>query len=286
MLSTRAKIKLARALSFSILFGRRILRRPAEVTATRRGITWRLDLKEGVDLSIYLLGGFEIRTIRRYQELLRKDDVVLDIGANIGAHTLPLAQIVGPAGKVYSFEPTAYAYAKQLANISLNPQLAPRIDAHQMMLMASDASPLPDTVYSSWPLEVADDLHRDHLGRLMGTQGASGGTLDQFIQSRGLDRVDFIKIDVDGNELAVLKGARATINRFKPRIIVELAPYVHSDNPQFFDDLLSELIGASYKFYDMNNGRLLPQNFEELKQAIPEKGGLNVLAAPNPEKTR
>ena len=284
MLSTRAKIKLARALSSAILCGRRILRRSAEVTATRRGITWRLNLKEGVDLSIYLLGGFEIRTIRRYQELLRKDDVVLDIGANIGAHTLPLAQIVGPAGKVYSFEPTAYAYAKQLANISLNPQLASRISAHQMMLMASDASPLPDSVYSSWPLEVADDLHTDHLGRLMGTEGASGGTLDRFIQSRGVDRVDFIKIDVDGNELAVLKGARATINRFKPRIMVELAPYVHSDNPQLFDDLLSELIGASYKFYDMNNGRLLPQNFEELKRAIPEKGGLNVLAAPDPEK--
>ena len=86
--------------------------------------------------------------------------------------------------------------------------------------------------------------------------------------------------------LAVLRGSRTTINRFKPRIMVELAPYVHSDNPQLFDDLLSELIGAGYKFYDMNNGRLLPQNFEELKAAIPEKGGLNVLAASDPEKVR
>ena len=284
MLSTRAKIKLARVLSSAILFGRRILRRPAEVTTTRQGVTWRLDLKEGVDLSIYLLGGFEIRTIRRYRELLREGDAVFDIGANIGAHTLPLAQIVGPAGKVYSFEPTAYAYAKQQANISLNPQLVSRISAHQKMLMASDVSALPNTVYSSWPLEAANDLHSDHFGRLMGTEGASCGTLDQFIQDAGVDRVDFIKIDVDGNELAVLRGSRATINRFKPRIMVELAPYVHSDNPKLFDDLLSELISAGYRFYDMNNGRLLPQNFEELKQAIPEKGGLNVLAAPDPEK--
>ena len=83
MLSTRAKIKLARVLSSAILFGRRILRRPAEVTATHQGVTWQFDLKEGVDLSIYLLGGFEIRTIRRYRELFARAMRCLTLGQTL-----------------------------------------------------------------------------------------------------------------------------------------------------------------------------------------------------------
>jgi len=188
MLSTTRKIWIARYLSAGILFLRGAFGQPSEVRVRRRGLNWLLNLREGIDLSIYLLGGFEIGTLRRYAQLVKAGDVVLDIGANCGSHTLPLAQLVGPSGSVLSFEPTAYAFAKQEVNISLNPALKPRIRSHQMMLVAEASDPLPDSVYSSWPMEAAEDLHSGHRGRRMSTQGSLKATLDDSCaapESRG-----------------------------------------------------------------------------------------------------
>lgn len=278
MLSTSHKIRIARGLSVTVLFARSLFGLPAEVVANRRGLTWSLNLKEGIDLAIYILGGFELRTLRRYTQLIKEGDVVLDIGANVGAHTLPLAQLVGNTGKVFSFEPTAYAFAKQKNNIALNPQLAPRISPHQMMLMATDIDPLPESVYSSWPLETADDLHSEHHGRLMETHGSVTGTLDSFILNAGIKHIDFIKLDVDGNENDVLAGAKAVIENSKPKIMLELAPYVYGENPHKFDALLDDLWRMEYQISDMATGHLLPQSSAEIKRLIPDKGGLNVLA--------
>ena len=278
MLSTSHKILIARGLSTTIMSIRSLFGFPKEVVVTRKGVKWSLNLKEGIDLAIYMLGGFELRTLKRYTQLIKPGDIVLDIGANVGAHTLPLAQLVGASGLVFSFEPTAYAFSKQQANIRLNPHLAPRISAHQMMLMASDTAQLPDSVYSSWPLEIADDLHNEHHGRLMSTHGAINSTLDSFIQSAGIKKIDFIKLDVDGNEKDVLMGARSVIETSKPQIMLELAPYVYGDNLHKFDELLNELWQMGYKISYMATSRLLPQDSTEIKSLIPSASGLNVLA--------
>ncbi|MBX4908355.1 MULTISPECIES: FkbM family methyltransferase [Rhizobium] len=286
MLSTSKKILIARYLSKAVLFVRGCVGLPATVIAKRRGISWSLDLRDGVDFAIYLLGGFEVRTLDRYRELIAEGDVVLDIGANVGSHTLPLAQLVGGTGRVISFEPTAHAFAKQKANISLNPTLAKRIDAHQMMLMASASEAMPEAVYSSWPLEVAEDLHSEHHGRLMSTQGARLGTLDETLRDLGLVKVDFIKLDVDGNELAVLLGAAATLNEYQPRIMLELAPYVYADNPGDFDRLLKLLWKAGYEIGEMASGRKLPEDADKVRAMIAEGGGMNVLVRSKNPKGR
>jgi FkbM family methyltransferase len=278
MISTSAKIRIARVLSAFVLLLRRFAGLTPNVVAQRRGVTWQLNLAEGIDFAIYLLGGFEVRTLRRYQTLIREGDVVLDIGANVGAHTLPLARLVGETGRVYAFEPTEYAYTKQLANSALNPHLAPRISAQQMMLTSSNAAELPPAVYSSWPLESAEDLHVDHHGRLMATEGARPCTLDTFLAENGVTRVDLIKIDVDGNEAAVLRGAQAMLQKFRPQIMIELAPYVYGD-PNEFDQLIESIAGLGYQFKDMTTGRVLPKTPAALRRSIPEMGGLNVLAS-------
>jgi FkbM family methyltransferase len=278
MLSTSHKIKIARGLSVSVLSARSIFRLPAEFIVTRRGLTWAINLKEGIDLAIYLLGGFELKTLDRYTQLIKPGDIVLDIGANIGAHTLPLAQLVGGTGKVFSFEPTAYAFKKQQINIGLNPDLISRISAHQMMLTDTDTAPLPESVYSSWPLEVADDLHNEHHGRLMGTDGSNASTLDSFLRELGIKHIDFIKLDVDGNENNVLAGARESLKKLKPKIMLELAPYVYGSEQKKFDKLLDDLWSLGYQISDMATGRLLPQSSVEIRALIPKAGGLNVLA--------
>ena len=84
----------------------------------RRGLHWSLDLKEGIDLAIYL-GVYEPETIKELKHIVKPGDVVVDIGANIGAITLPLAEYVGVDGCVIAFEPTSWAYGKLQNNLSL-----------------------------------------------------------------------------------------------------------------------------------------------------------------------
>lgn len=279
-LSTRQKIGMARTLSATLLFFRTLFGLSAQVISTRRGIIWALNLREGIDFAIYLLGGFELRTLKKYTEVIREGDVVFDIGANIGAHTLPLAASVGDSGRVYSFEPTTYAFGKQRENIALNPRLACRIVTNHVMLIGTRFDLMPNAVYSSWPLESALDLHAEHRGRLMATEGAVKMTLDSFIHSVGISRVNLIKLDVDGNEYDVLLGARKLLGSQRPQIVLELAPYVDVIHPEKFDTLLRNLWAYGYQLFELSSGRLLPQDVALLRSVIPSGGALNVFAKP------
>ena len=147
-----------------------------------------------------------------------------------------------------------------------------------MMLASSNDAELPPAIYSSWPMESAEDLHADHHGRLMATEGARPCMLDTFLAEECVTRVDFIKIDVDGNEATVLRGAQATLQKFKPQIMIELAPYVYSEDLHEFDDLIESITSMGYHLKDMATGRLLPKTPAALRRSIPEMGGLNVLA--------
>jgi len=249
------------------------------VSVRRRGIRWHLDLREGIDLSIYLLGSFEPSVVRSYRRLVSAGDTVLDIGANVGAHTLPLARAVGPAGLVVAFEPTAWAFAKLRANLGLNPDLAPRVVAEQAMLVGADRAPLAAETYSSWPLVAASDLHPQHLGRLMSTAQARAVTLDDYLAETAVDRVDFVKLDVDGAEPDVLAGGAATIARHRPVIVMELAPYLY-DGTDRFDQLVGFLVEHRYRIQRLRGGAPLPADPAALRDRIPGGSSMNVLCLP------
>ena len=78
----------------------------------RGSYKWELDLKEGIDFSIFIQGCFEPEVIKTYKKHIKEGDIVIDIGANIGAHTLPIANLLDHEGKIYALEPTKFAYSK------------------------------------------------------------------------------------------------------------------------------------------------------------------------------
>ena len=277
MLSTKQKVLIARYLCALVVGLRRLFGLGSSVAADRRGVRWSLDLKEGIDLAIYVLGGFELRTLRRYRQIVHDGNIVLDIGANVGAHTLPLATLVGEQGRVFAFEPTRYAIDKLMRNLDLNPALAKRVTARQIMLAANEVDALPAGIYSSWPLERLADVHPDHQGRLMSTQGATVTTLDRFVREAGLTRVDFIKLDVDGNEHDVLLGARETLTRFNPTLLMELAPCVHDSSPGRFERILQFLWDLGFEIANVSNGQRLPHDPGKIRGLIPQGGGINAL---------
>ena len=278
MLDTSQKLALARQISTVLRRLRHWVGLPDQVRVQRRGIHWNLDLAEGIDLSIYLLGAFELRLVRAYRELIRPGACVLDVGANIGAHTLQFAKLVGDRGKVLGYEPTAYAFEKLQANMRLNPGLATRVLAIQAMLVASPDQKLATDVVSSWPLDGEQGGGRHAHGRLRSTAGAVALTLDESMLRSGSRQVDFIKLDVDGNELDVLRGAERLMREHRPTLFLELAPYEYR-SPDDFDILVEMLWRLGYELRISGRATALPRDLRELRARIPTFGGINVIAS-------
>ena len=280
MFSTKTKIATAKVAYYALTLLRKALGLSNEIMVNRRGVKWRLDLEEGIDFSIYLLGAFEWMTLLAYRRLIRPDDVVLDIGANLGAHTLHLARCVGPGGKVVAFEPTAFAFHKLVINVGLNPTLSQRILTEQIMLVEKPGAVLVPRIHSSWPLASQRDLHQKHCGRLMATDGAYATSLDEYLERTAIERIRLVKMDVDGYECLVLRGGMTTLKRERPLIIMELAPYALAEAGHSLEELLDILRTLGYTLTALRSGQPLPTEPGVLRELIPSGCSINVLAKP------
>jgi FkbM family methyltransferase len=284
-IKTAQKIKIAQIVCSVVLSLRKIRGLKNQAIVKRGGIWWDLDLTEGIDFSIYLLGGFEPKTLKLYKKIVKKGDSVLDIGANMGSHTLPLALITGKSGLVFAIEPTLYAVNKLHKNISLNKDLASHIFVHQVMLVADENGLLESDIYSSWPLfHDGKRIHPEHKGQLMETKGAVAMTLDEMVRQMQINTIDFIKLDVDGHEYSVLIGGKETLKAHTPKILMEFAPYLYDPESGQFEAMLHLFSQLNYTISDADTGKRLPLDPEFLREIIPVGGSKNVLLIPSEGK--
>jgi FkbM family methyltransferase len=275
--STAAKIGLARWLGRGVRYARLMAgRRTPEVECRRKGVRWSLDLREGVQLALYL-GLYERTTARRLAEFVRPGMTVVDVGANVGAHTLPLALAVGGGGRVVAVEPTGAAFERLCRNRDLNPDLAARIVAVHAAVGAPDGS-LQPSYYSAWPLEDGGSRHPVHRGAEQSTANARFATLDGLVETLAIDRVSLIKIDVDGNELDVLEGARGVVRRDHPTVIFELCPYLLTDAGRSAHELVTYFTSQGYELFDERSLRPIGTDAARVVASVPPSGGRNVVA--------
>lgn len=281
LFTAKQKIRIAGCLYRLVSKARALAGRPTQAVVTRRGIRWKLDLKEGIDFSIYLLGAFEPVTLRAYTRMLRPGAVIFDIGANVGAHTLHFAKLTGPDGQVHAFEPTDFAFNKLQQNLALNPELRPRVRPVQAFLVNRSGTPTPTAISSSWPIDQpANDQSNDHGGRPMTLGPAVSITADEYCRREGISHVDFVKIDVDGFEPTVLQGFEETLRRCRPVILMELAPFVYPSLEEF-TNLLRFLRALDYHFYSEDGRRRLPDDPDQILALIPRGAVLNALLRPS-----
>ena len=164
IIKTKHKILLARLIQAPIIILRKAIGLSTRITANRAGICWHLDLHEGIDFAIYLTGRYEPDTVTTMASLIKSGDVVLDIGANIGAHTLSMARMIGKEGEVFAFEPTKYAFDKLVANTTLNPNLRSKITKPDHVNIETEKRVLfklafgPEKTDASEASENADDI--------------------------------------------------------------------------------------------------------------------------------
>jgi FkbM family methyltransferase len=204
----------------------------------RNGIRYDLDLTEVIDFAIFV-GGWESETLKFLDDNVKPADVVIEVGANIGAHTLAIAKLVGPHGQCYAFEPTEYAATKLQRNIDLNPQLRRNIRVVRE-LVTNGAMELPTLrIRSSWKLEHETNATAE-------TVPPSATSIDQFVDAQNIERVDLIKIDVDGYDFKVLQGSVAVLKKFKPLLFIELCEYALNKQGDSIRDILGFLDDLGY----------------------------------------
>jgi len=204
------------------------------------GINYKLDLGEVIDVGIYL-DRYEPDMTIAIEKYCRPGFTVLDIGANIGAHALRLTKIIGESGKVYAFEPTDYAYQKLIHNISLNQ--FKNIVPLQIVLADRNIKRQSIKFRSSWPTK-GNPVEKESI--------VDFEKLDDWCKRENVDHVDLIKLDVDGNEYTVSKGAEALLTSQRPLILMEVWGPNFSDsqrNPFF---ILKQL---GYRFYHIDTGK-------------------------------
>src|SRR5262249_31603035 len=142
-----------------------------------------------------------------------------DIGAHVGIFTVLLARWCGPAGKVYAFEPAPQTRAALMDHLVLN-GVADRVITIPMAISDAPGQAKFYTVSNS-PENTLSQTHR----RLSGAHAIDipMTTIDHFCSVHNLAPT-LLKIDIEGFEFYALRGARQTLTRYRPTVIVELHP--------------------------------------------------------------
>lgn len=184
------------------------------------------DLENRASIANHILVGgipeqFEVELVRQF---LLQAKTFIDVGANIGLYCLVAAKEIGPTGKIVAYEPQPDCCDVLKHTVNLN-NWEERFWVQPVALgAASSVNPL----YLAGSGSTLDDDFNDNHS----TQSilVDVDTLDNQILQLGLDRVDFIKIDVEGVELQVLQGAEKTIKEQTPVIFVEIADRIRGRN--------------------------------------------------------
>jgi FkbM family methyltransferase len=206
-------------------------------------------------------GGQEARFL---EKLCSAGDIVIEVGANIGAHTVVLAGRVGPSGHVLAFEPQRLAFQTLCANVALNSFT--HVDCYWAALGAQRGSiAVPEL----------DPGERINFGALSLRNAQPSGrsvpclTLDDFV---ALPRLKLVKIDVEGMEGDVLRGGLRLIANFKPHL------YIENDRVDQSEPLMRLLDGLGYNLYWHTPALFEPDNyFHDEENVFPNTFSFNML---------
>jgi len=162
---------------------------------------------------VWLRGTFETGTVNAVRQVLRPNDVTFDVGANIGWYTTLFAQHC-PSGQCHAFEPEPNVFVQLAENCALN-GIAERVTLNNIGV--SDVSG-PATLYRFPNLSHGHSSMSFAVAPGARATACQLTTLDRYCAEGRIDRVDLIKVDVEGAELSVLRGATQLFARRSPPI--------------------------------------------------------------------
>jgi FkbM family methyltransferase len=189
-----------------------------------------------------LRNGYDSELLRLIGDRVPAGGHCLDVGANVGAIALALADRVGPTGRVYAFEPGPFLFERLVRNVRRNPGLG-----NVLTPVNLGVSDRPGELF--WN---EDPTNRGNAS-LYGPSGTRVRVipLDDFFAAHPLPRLDFVKVDVEGMEYEVIRGGRETLRKHRPLLYLETLREFEKIRglPLFarIEELLSEIGYALYK---------------------------------------
>lgn len=184
---------------------------------------------------------YERNVVRWFVRALREQQtpVVYDLGAHVGYYALRAA---AAAEQVYAFEPASATYEVLERNVARNGLR--NVRPFRLAVVDREAE-LDLNLYETSGNNSIVDRRLPHLSRV-GLEPVPGVGLDELVESEGLSPPTLMKLDVEGSELAALRGARRTIERHRPVILVEWWDEGARDAGHSLDDLAAELSSHGY----------------------------------------
>lgn len=152
----------------------------------------------------------EPETVTWIEDFVREGDVVYDIGANVGAYSLLIAKHLNGKGKVYAFEPSFSTFAQLCGNVALN-----RCGQTVSPMYVALAEHTGMAYFNYTSMDAGTALHAlgdgSGIGRVVHRQPILSFSLDELIERFAMEAPQHIKLDVDGIEFDILRGARHTL---------------------------------------------------------------------------
>ncbi|MFN3975386.1 MAG: FkbM family methyltransferase [Dehalococcoidia bacterium] len=211
------------------------------------------------------------------ESTLKQGGVFVDVGANIGLYSLFASRLVGESGVVLALEPSEREFHRLQENIVLN--RAQNIRARRVaasneigavsLMVASGETP---GLNSLGPFGLEGTV-LDHV------ETVPAKPLDTLVEEESLQRVDFIKIDVEGAELKVLQGAQGVLHRFRPTLLVELQDRTLRMQGATAQQVWDFLVDRGYRIlrFDQGTGQPTPV---ETYQDFAVRPSVNIVALP------
>ena len=197
-------------------FGIEAADRGREFEVERQGLRWRLGPACAMQRRLYYHGALDPYDERELLPLIEPGSVFFDIGSYYGYYALRAAQ---RGARAFAFEPASANYQRLAQNVALNADL--RCETFQLALSDS---------VGTVAMSVAQEGNRG-TGRIgapsdgsVATEEVATTTLDRFVREHGIDRVDALKLDVEGAEGKVLAGGAETLARCRPVMLMEYNP--------------------------------------------------------------
>jgi len=228
----------------------------------------------GNDLSrcVYVCGSYEPNEFNYLASYLKPGMVVVDAGANEGLYSLFAARRVGITGLVLAVEPSPRELVCLRHNIARNCMSNIRV----VPVALSDRT-------GRTMLKLAENEHagQNTLGEFVydiqsaGTHEVEQKPLDTLLAQENVQRVDLIKADIEGAELALLMGARETLRRYKPTLLCELYGAALEHQDASFARMLEVFADYGYRLLSFDDHTGLPVPWDQ-QQPLSH----NVLAIP------
>ena len=206
-----------------------------------------------VGRAVEVYGEVQELEVEFLRSICRPESYVIDAGANIGSHTVPLAQHVGPEGRVLAFEPQAAIFALLCENIELA-ELENVTAYHAALGRATGTISIPDIDY-----DAPANFGGVEVSEFTNGSPVALRTLDEFVT---LPRLDLVKIDVEGMEREVLAGGERLINQFRPLL------YVENDRDEKSAALIDALFGLRYRLFWHLPPLFNPKNFRGNRENV------------------